>query len=290
MQLFRFCEPGSTYLFQIDRLVTKTREHFLRLRYLRDQFAKYPEVIDKPEYTQTLQICEQTYKTILNITHTLQKLPNRRLYSDEFITLIHAFELETAAIGSSIRALNQIAYRQEAIMQIADLERTLMDSLSQSHALTHAQSHEMRLGNYTAFYGTGEYLRKKIKELPYSAHEEFLSRLVDIYEMLKKCYVVARKSVIKDTLDQMGESIEHLITIFNQTEPSQQDVFSELHQVYNALESLLFSANRESRCSRNLFEKARIARHLMRKACLGNAVGQQFLKQIEVRRTSGDIK
>jgi hypothetical protein len=274
---------ASTYLFHVDRLVVKMREHFLTLRYRRDQFARQPEVLKKAEFVQTQQICEQTYLTILNITALLQKLPNKRLYSDEFISMIHAFELETASVGSSIRVLNQFAYRQEAYIEIAALEETLRNSFSNNNQLTKASSHEMR--TYSPYSGTSEYLRGKVKHISFPAHEEFLIRLVDIYDMLKKCYVVVRKSVIKDTLDQMGESIEQLIVIFQEKEISQQDAFLHLHEIYNSLESLRFSTNRESRCSRNLFEKARIARHLLRKACISNALGQEFLKEISVRKT-----
>ncbi|HRE31029.1 MAG TPA: hypothetical protein PLD88_03550, partial [Candidatus Berkiella sp.] len=108
---------------------------------------------------------------------------------------------------------------------------------------------------------------------------KWLAVFVEMHDMLKKCYVVARKSVIKELLDKMCEHIQNLIAAFKKTNqnPDMDIVFSQLSFIFSNIESIRFNSHRESRCSKNLFEKAKFARQQLRKACQHHPLGREYL-------------
>ena len=277
----------NTYLFHIDRLLVKIREYILNYRYRQEQFLNQTEILSKIEFLQVNEAADQCYQRILKLTDFIQKLPYKKLYSDELINQIHALELETTTLGSAVRAMSQFCYRQEALLQLTQLEQSLLQSLSQTRLPLGGNSlNADGLNSHQMMYSKDEYLRTKSQESLTDEQSEFINEMIDIHEALRKCYVVARKMMVKETLDCMAEGIENLIQVMMQQNYDTNEAFNALAQIFNAVESLRFSTNRESRCSRNLFEKAKIARHQLRKICLKEPVGQAFLKQIEVKRFS----
>jgi hypothetical protein len=184
--------------------------------------------------------------------------------------------------------LNQFTYRQEAVLQITQLEQSLIHSLvqSQSPNSPSASFNSLNYQSHGAASTNVENMRAKMKLLTNHQDTQLLERIVEIYDTLKKCYVVARKAVVKDTLDVMAEGIENLIHNLSKEDPDKLLVNNSLSIIFNSIESLRFSANRDSRCSRNLFEKAKVARHQLRKACLTHPMGHSFIKEIAVSRVT----
>ena len=278
---------ASTYLYHLDRILGKTREHFITYHYHQDQFDFEKSSPIKPEFVQVQQSCLQCYNTILNLTQILKVIPARKLYSDEFIAQIHALELETTTLGSAIRALNQLAYRQEVMEQMDAFEKSLIQTLNQSRMLD--------LGNeYTAL---AHYLpnaeppsqpndirRKMSSIIVQSQHLPLLNEMIDIYEGLKKCYVVARKASINDSLNKMLISINGILDIFAEDEIDKELAFIHLREMFYQIETLRFCSNRDSRCSRNLFDRAKWGKHQLRRACAKDSIGQEFIKQVAVKR------
>lgn len=271
---------ASTYLYHVDRLVVKIREYFLTFRYRLDQYGENNELLRRSEVTQVKKAGLQCYRSMTLLIVLLQKLPHKRIYSEEFISQIHALEIEVSTLANAMRSLNNVAYRQETVHQFTQLEQALIETFSQTNRGGHG------LTTQSAMYLSGDNLRMRLKEISSPQHLLFISNIIEAHEMLKKCYVVARKAVIKDTLDIIAEHTEQLIAQFSNETPDKDKVFVHLHYIFNGIESLRFSSNRESRCSRNLFDKAKLARHQLRKACTANPMGQEFLKEIAVKRSA----
>ena len=281
---------ANTYLYHIDRLLVKVREHFMNYRYRRDQFDHAKDIIQQTEFLQVNQSCCQCYQTIVNLTQALESLPRKKLYSDDFITLIHAFELEATTLGSAMRALNQLAYRQEAIFQIDALEKNLLQSLTQTRLLEINNDYGT-VNQYTShpggsYYSVTHNLRDKMFGLENNEHRALLEKAIEIYDVLNKCYVVARKSTVKASLDIIADHIEKLIDAFCDTECDKTRIYRHLTTIFYQLECLRFSSNRESRCSRNLFEKSKWAKHQLKKACAHDTVAGEFIKKISIKRIS----
>lgn len=272
----------NTYLFHIDRLLVKIREYILNYRYRQEQFLTQSDILRKVEFLQVSEAADQCYRRIIQLTDFVQKLPQKKLYSDDLVSQIHALELETTTLGSAVRGMNQFCYRQEALLQLTQLEQSLFQSLSQTRLpLGGNHLHE----DAYEFNSKHDYLRAKSRELK-AEQSQFINGIIDIYEVLRKCYVVARKVTVKETLDNMALGIENLMQVMMQPQLDLNAGFDALILIFNAVESLRFSTNRESRCSRNLFEKAKLARHQLRKICSKDALGQEFLRQIEVKKFS----
>jgi hypothetical protein len=277
---------ANTYLFHIDRLLVKVREYFINFRYRQEQANDFNELVNKAEYIQAIEAAQQCYHTIINLTTLIQKLPHKKLYSEDFINQIHAFELEVTTLGSSVRMLNKLVYRQEALLQLSALEQDLLQTLGQGQQSTQNTYSFNEIGSNHGLMYRGDYLRTKSQMISVPEYFTFISSLIDVHDMLKKCYVVARKSVVKDSLDMMSENIEGLIDVLLQNEPEKNLIFNYLAQIFNTVEALRFSTNRESRCSRNLFEKSKLARNQLRKICLKHDIAREFLKTISVSRVT----
>ncbi|MBS0286157.1 MAG: hypothetical protein JSR17_02610 [Proteobacteria bacterium] len=276
---------ANTYLFHIDRLISKIREYLHQYRYRLHQYQENTLYTYKVEINQASLVAEQCYHTILQLTSLLQRLPTNKLYSDELITQIHALELDTTALGSAIRTLNQSAYKAESMVQLAALEQDLLQSLSQAKAPIHPGAGFVDSGSYfNLSHSQGEYLRSKSQLIKDTECNMLINGLIDIHETLKKCYVVARKVYIKEALDLMASNIEALIVIMVNNEIDKNRVFIHFNQIYHSVETIRFNTNRESRCSKNLFEKSKTAMTQLRKVFQKHPLGLEYLKLYSAKR------
>ncbi len=277
----------NTYLFHLDRILVKIREHLLNFRFRQEQNSEELHSKDKLDLRQASEAAEHCFHTILHLTALIQRLPLKKLYSEEFISQIHALELDATSLASSMRSLNQTAYKAQAMVELAALEQDLLHTLAQSRSPMGGGASFADMGlNQGMMYTAGEYLRSKVHNVTSPEFNHFITGMIDIHEMLKKCYVVARKAVVKESLDVMGDNIEGLIVIVSQTEIDRNRAFYHLDQLFHCIESLRFNTNRESRCSKNLFEKSKCARHQLRKICQKNELGIEYLKKYSIKRVT----
>lgn len=279
----------NSYLYQVDRLVIKVREYILALRYHETQFASQPEVLSRVEFINTNQACLDCYNTIVNLALLFQRLPKSKLLSNELVSQIQALELECSSLRSSIRTLNQFVTQYESKLQLNQLEQSLLHSLQQSRIY----ERELRnvptvpsIADPSLIYNSSEKLRQKAGQVTQAQDHKLLLSIINAYDILRKCYVIARKSVIKDTLDSLYVNVETLIEEFTRNEIRKEHVFARLYLIFNQVESLRFSTNRESRCSRNLFEKSKHVRHQLRKACFAHPLAREFVSEITIPRVS----
>lgn len=274
---------ACTYLFHADRVLTKIRENFLTFRYRQEQFAQDKKVLTTAEFTQLNQAGQQCYMSIVRLNQYLQKPSIKSLYAESFINEINKLEMESNVLANAMHNFNQVIYRQEAIMQITQLEQNLLQSLMHSHMANKSivPLNEMIFGGAENTGVSVINLRTKMQKITDPQDIALLNKLIEGYETLRKCYVIARKSVIKDTLDEMGEDVDLLMNEFLQRNEAR--IYQYLGEIYHKIESLRFSCNRDSRCSRNLAEKTKIVRHQLRRACVKHPLGQEFLKQIAVK-------
>ncbi|MBS0289872.1 MAG: hypothetical protein JSS07_07565 [Proteobacteria bacterium] len=272
----------STYLFHIDRVLAKIRENFHNIRFSQEQFGDSLYLTTKHEFKQIRQLGERCHQTVLQLTMLIQVLPLKKLYSDEFVRHVHTLELDSAALSSAIRTLNQNAYKTQAMLQLASLEQDLLQSLSQSrHSFHGSQFNALQHG---PMYSNEGYLRTKLQLITDPQNYAFMNGIIEIHQMLKKSYVVARKSAIKEALEKMSQHIESLIHVFSQKDPIENQVSYHLDQLFHGMESLRFSSNHDSRCSKNLFDKTKIAYFQMRKLCQKNPFGMEYLKKYSIKR------
>ncbi|MFI4938536.1 MAG: hypothetical protein ACHQJ6_08540 [Candidatus Berkiellales bacterium] len=272
----------STYLYHAAKLSSKIRECYLILCYRVDQFVKQPEILNRIEFLQATEGGLQCHRAIINLSTLLNKTTAKRLYSDEFISKIHLLELHANALAGYIRAINQFAFRQEAAAQLISTPLPPVVVTTKPNSMLHNYMASTQFGGYSVT----EYLLTKAKELKNKEDILLIQRSIDIYDLLKKCYVISRKTTIKNTLDVMAENIEGLTLMLLQEKRELNTLFIHLHQIFNSIESLRFCGNRESRCSQNLFEKAKQARKEMRKACFVHSLGREFIRKIEVKRVT----
>lgn len=279
----------NAYLYHLDRLLVMIRENYLTLRYREEQFNHNKEILSRIEFFQCYEACIQCYQCIIDLGFLLEKLPESNmssLYSEDFVRKIHALEIESNALASAMRTLNHFAYRQEAVAQLTKLEQDLFETFVYSRSLELNQG-KVVLNNFTIhspaeYHSDKEYLRSKLSRIARTEDVQLINRIIDVYDVLRRCYVVARKAVIKETLESMAKNIEGITQELEQTTFNKEKALYHLHQIFNNVEALRFSSNRESRCSRHLFEKARAARKELRRACLAHPIGCDFLKEINI--------
>ncbi len=278
---------ANTYLFHVDRLIVKIREYVQQFRFKHEQLTQNNLYSYQAEINQANSAAEQCYQTILQLTALLQSNTPKKLYSDELITQIHALELDTIALGSAVRNLNQSAYKAESMMQLAALEHDLLQSLTQSKPMqTHVGFSENHGLNYNITQTQGEYLRAKAHEIGDLNCYRMIAGFIDIHDVLKKCYVVARKIFVKDALDTMSENIEGLIAAMSAENVDKNKVFYHFNQIFHCVEMIRFNTNRESRCSKNLFDKSKVATQQLRKLCQKHPLGLEYLKEYSAKRVT----
>ncbi|MGE4348388.1 MAG: hypothetical protein AB7D28_01340 [Candidatus Berkiella sp.] len=276
-----------TYLYHIDRLLVTIREQLYSYQYRVNEFTELKRSLNEVSFLQAKKSAQQCYITILGITQILKSTKIEKLKKHQsFIGSVHNLELDASALISAIRSLNQYSCQQETIRQLENLEKSLMDSFvnSKSQSQLEMLHYSEQLGLEVVIGSKGSLYKDQSNSIKDVNHKAFILKLISIFEALKRCYVVARKSTINDALDGMSQNLEKLISIFSQETITESEVMEQLQDFYNAIESIRFSTNRDSRCSQNLFEKAKAARHEMREVCAHNEYGLIFLKMISLKR------
>ncbi len=271
---------ANTYLFHLERLLVKIREYLHQYRFRQEQYVEQNFYSYKLEINQATNAAEQCYFTILQLTALLQRHDGKK-YSDEMVAQIHALELDTTALGSAIRSLNQSAYKAESMAQLASIEQDLLQSLSRPVSTAVFANNNL---NFNLPHSQGEFLRLKAKSIEDPENGKFIINLIDIHDQLKKCYVVARKVFIKDSLDQMGVHIEGIIEEFSKNESNKNIIFEHLNQLFHSVESIRFNTNRESRCSKNLFVRSKEAMKSLRKICQKHPIGLEYIREYTIKR------
>lgn len=280
---------ASTYLYHVDRIIVKIRENIITYRYRIEQFKNDIEILKKSEFNSAEVAFANCYIAILNLTKILKKVSLKQIYNDKVVNPIHVLELESANLNTAIRSLNQLSFRhemslrQETLMQLNALEKSLIQTLSSPPA-------DYVYTNQGIMYSTTEYLRNQLKEVSLPEDAKWLSAFVEAQDVLKKCYVVARKGVIKELLDKMSDHIQSLVLAFNRKDPKEEDIFMHLTAIFNAIESVRFNSHRENGCSKHLFEKAKTARLQLRKACQQHPLGRVYLNKIAIKREPLKVK
>ncbi len=274
---------ASTYLFHVDRILMKVRENMLNYRFRLDESKDNKAFLNQTEFSYAKETHAHCYIAILNLTTVLKKASLKQIYSDQVVNPIHALELASANLNSAMRAVNQLSLRQETLLQLSALEQNLMQTLSNPPP-DYVYTHQGIL------YSTTEYLRNQLKEITIPEDIKWLSTFIEAQDALKKCYVVARKGVIKELLDKMSDNIQALITALNQRNPDEETIFMNVTAVFNGLESIRFNCHRENGCSKNLFEKVKIARLQLRKACQNHPIGREYLNRMAIKREPLKVK
>ena len=283
---------ASTYLYHVDRILMKVRENMLTYRYRFDESKNDKELLKQNEFILAADAHANCYIAILNLTTVLKKCSLKQIYTDQVVNPIHTLEIESANLNSAIRSLNQFnlrkeksLLRQETLLQLSALEQNLMQTLSTPPAPPdYVYTHQGVL------YSTTELLRNQLKEVALPEDVKWLSTFIETQDMLRKCYVVARKGVINELLDKMSDHIQALITAFNRKNPNEEMIFNYVTSVFNALESIRFNCHRENGCSKNLFEKTKAARQQLRKACQNHPIGREYLNRVALKREPLKVK
>jgi len=234
-----------------------------------------------------LHKCQQTS---LSISHILETQPIINVINnDKFIIMVNTLELNAVELSSHMRKYNQFCAQKDTLNALFELETLLTDksSLLKYHASGFKERYEVR-DREKFFSGLSDEvsseLMKKLAMISDPIYTQFAKEIIDIYLGLKKCYVVSRKSVINNTLNNISDDIESLMNAIRNIDECKDDALSALHAIYCGLESIRFSTNTESRCSRNLFEKSKQARTKLRQACQGCDIGLIFLEQISLKK------
>lgn len=274
---------ASTYLFQVDRILMKVRENMVTYRYRIEQFKNDKGIETQNEFIFAEDAHNHCYIAVLNLMAVLKNVSIKQIYNDNVVNVIHALELESANLNSAIRALNQLSFRHETLQQLNALEKSLIKTLS-------APPPDFVYTHQGVMYSTTELLRKKLKDVLNPEDVKWLGTFINNHDMLKKCYVVARKSVINELLDNMNEHIQALLNAFSRKDRDHEMIFHHLMNIFNSIESIRFNSHRENGCSKNLFEKAKIARKELRKACQQHPVGRDYLSRIEIKREPLKVK
>lgn len=279
----------NTYLYHIDRILIKVRDQFYTYKYKVTSLKENENLLTETPFAQINKAIEQVCSTMVDLQHLLSTKKLHILCENKkFINKMHQLELNSSAVISAINNLNLYINQKETLDQLDILEKTLMESLtltidSRKEILPYihnADQIDFRFSVNTQ----GNNLRKKAECIDNEQDRVLLLSLINILETLKRCYIVVRKSTVNNTLDEMYHQLDNLREVFISASLEKESILHLLNQFYSSIESIRFSTNRESRCSRNLFDKAKIGKHQMRQACLNHELGIEFIKSIAIKR------
>lgn len=276
----------NTYLCHIDRLLIEIREQLMNYQYRVNEFDKDAEALSDVPFLLAKKTAQQCYITILEITQCLKVNDAKTLHNHRgFIKKLHGLELDASELTSAVRGLTSYSIQKETLEQLAFLEKSLMENLQKGALSTSpVMPYKEHLGIEDFLGQKSSTLKSHCGNILNDSNRELLVSLIDIYDNLKRCYVVARKSTINITLEHMYESLDDLGIMLAKDQFEQQEFNNCLGKYYNALVSLRFSTNRDSRCSKNLYEKARCAKQQMRRICIQYAICHPFLETITLRK------
>lgn len=279
----------NSYLYQVDRLAVKTREYIMGLRYHQTQFESQPEVLKRKEFANVYQACLSCYPIILNLIVLLQTLSKTGTLKREFFLQVQSLEIECSALRNTVRELNQFLTEIQSKSKMVLLEQTLLRALEEAEVSLNKQNDNMSrylVVEASPTYQSSEKLKNGLGNIAQIEDQKLMVALIDAYDALRKCYVIARKSVVKETLDAIYIAVQELMVEFSKDDINKERLMFYLYILFNQIESLRFSTNRDSRCSRNLFEKSKHARRQLRKACFAHPLGKEFIEKIALRRKS----
>lgn len=272
----------TTYLNHIERLVIKVREYYLSYKHYEQKGFDKLGIQDSPELKQFKQTCEQSYHTLLNLSKSIKKILTKEGHED-LSHHLHALELELSGLGSNFRVLTQMLYKHEFKTQPQDYKKNnapFITPLIASDAAKGAPVYiDFTASNCQQIRQDCEELKEIFAKIPFLDNKNFLLIILEAYEILVRCYVVARKTIIQQSLESVRMSIHTLSQLLNSASPNVFQVFSELDKIFHAIEIISFNTNRESRFSQNMFEKSKTARRLVRKACLSCEMGREYLEE-----------
>lgn len=274
----------QTYLFHIERLMVQIREYAYHIQYRSNQSdPNNKDVVNL--FGNVIRCTKMCQNSMLKLIELIESKGIRKLSNNsKFFAVVNGLELQASELSSEMRKFNESYFQKESMKELFNIESAFIESFLKSKVtdagmLNYPNRYELEVLSKQKC----DRLSDRLIQLSDPQHHLLASVLIEVLNDLKKCYVVSRKSVINSTLDAMGEDIESLINVLSQNAHLDNAIF-HLNSFYSGLESLYFSTNSDSRCSRNLFDKSRIARRKLRKACSQCDIGIEFLKQISIRR------
>lgn len=247
-------EANST-LYQIDRLVNKIREYILILQSYNKQFSNNPELLKNIEFINANQAGLDCYHAMIRLIFLFQKISSEKRLSNEFISQAQGLELKCSALRQAVWHLNQYAMHYEL--------KTQLNKISQ-------------LSDSARF---AEKLKKKAREVSTEQDHLLLLNLISIFDLLNRSSAVGRAPIVKQTLEGLLVNIDLLIGELSRTSVKKDSVFSCLYIIFNQIESLRFVGNRNNYYAKDLFEKAKLAKRSLRKACAAHPLGKEFLEK-----------
>lgn len=266
---------------QFNVMLGALKEHWLNYEYRREQFREAPECYQKNEFVNIDILSRVIYEELLrNISYfsdheQLEAIPKdlRKLWEE--------LTKHIDSLSHLMVALNRFAYRQEALMQIAELERSLLCSLYRNElmVLTEEDTKALFQDSISVEVHEEDWLFK-LNRIHETEHVVLIQNIIEIYQMLSNCYIISRRSVVNATLEDMHKNLDSLTGCFFKNQISNKEVMHYLRSIYQQIESLRFSANRDSRCSRNLLERSKDARKLFLHACQQNSIASEFLSSL----------
>lgn len=286
---------AQTCLFHVSRSLIQIREQAYHFQYRLNQLSETDNMSQEDVFQPILDSmhkCQQVIVAIINVVESRGVLS--LIQNDKFFMMVNTLELNAAELSSHMRGYNQICAQKDTLNALFELETLFSDRFSAKSNIPKFYSSSFE-GHYeiaereSFVRGQGNEfaseLMKKIELMTNPLYRQFVKETVEIYLELKKCYVVSRKSVINNTLKNISDDIESLILAVENIDECVEDALSALHSIYSGLESIRFSTNTESRCSRNLFDKSKQARTKLRQACSHCDLGLMFLNQIALKKT-----
>tara|TARA_R110002110_G_scaffold404606_1_gene623089 strand:- start:100019 stop:101113 length:1095 start_codon:yes stop_codon:yes gene_type:complete len=278
----------QSYLFHIGRILIQIREQAYHFQYRMSQYEEedcFSQEMPFQAAHQSIHKCLTTIGMLLNI---LQKKHISQLRDDKvFFSMVNTLDLNAAEFTSQMRRYNRFCAEKETLNELFNWDKLVLDTFISKSVKLNAMTISNEFDAGTTNRDKQCVLLTQASAIHEAVYGKLLKDIIDIFHELKKCYVVSRKSVINNTLDGVSDDIQTLITVLKyiHENDNKNEAVRLLHSIYSGLESIRFSTNTESRCSRNLFEKSKWARTKLRQACLECDVGQLFLKQISLKKT-----
>lgn len=248
---------ANSILYQVDRLVNKIREYILILQSYNKQFSNNPEVLRNIEFVNANRAGFECYQTMVRLIFLFQKLATEKekRLSNEFISQAQGLEQKCSALRQAVWHLNQYVMHYEL--------KTQLNKLTE-------------LSDIARF---SEKLKLKAREVSSEQDHFLLLNVIAIFDLLGRSSAVLHTPVVKQTLKGLFVNIELLIGELSRKSIQKDGVFSCLYLIFNQIESLRFVGNRKNIYAKDLFDKAKLAKRSLRKACMEHPLGKEFLEK-----------
>lgn len=270
----------TTYLYYIDRLAFRVKEHLLSFQSIKEKENIKNNVTNNQMFRKINTSFQKCHQTVLELTNLLQTAKDRMLFSSQFVNHMNTLEIDSNTLENLIRLFKEYIYEQEIASKNVYLERTLVEFHINPKTYYNLLERKERKTNLPPQSYLGkETLSEKVKMVIEVEDKNLLNHIIENYDALRKCYVVARSAMVKASLDYLHNDIESIIISLSRNERDQKVIFDSLRDMFNQVESLRFSANRKSHCSKLLFDKAKEARRNLRKACMHHSLARIFIQE-----------